>query len=532
MDTMITLPPLPEEDQPPLVRQLLEIIRQQSEQLQELKAENQELRDELARLKKHARRPKLTPSRLEKRKKADQSEGEKRPGSAKRRKTAALTIHETRRIAPEQLPDGATFKGCTTYTVQDFRITAHTIRYELEHWEGPDGTLYNGQLPPSAQYGHFGPTLKSFILYQYYQGHVTQPRLLEQLREYGVDISSGQLSRLLTENHEAFHGEKADLLATALQVSPYLQVDDTGARHQGKNGYCTQIGNAWFTWFESTDSKSRLNFLLLLRAGRTAYVLEPAALAYMAHQGLPKKWVAILREFTGQVFPDEAAWQGFLTFLGLDTPGHVHIATEGAVLGTVIVYGVAPDLVILSDGAGQFVVLLHALCWIHAERSLTKLMPVTDQEHAILEATRTRIWQFYEALKAYQQAPDTEQKTRLAGRFDDIFAATTGYEALDAVLCRLTKHKADLLRVLDHPEIPLHNNGSEQAIREYVTRRKISGGTRSEAGRRSRDTFTSLKQTCRKLGVSFWQYLIDRLGKLNELPPLPDLLQQQALKPG
>jgi hypothetical protein len=532
MDPTITLPPLAEEDQTPLVRQLIAIIRQQAEHLQQLKEENQELRDELARLKKHARRPKLTPSQLEKRKKADRSEGEKRPGSAKRRKTETLTIHETRRIAPEHVPDGSTFKGCTTYTVQDIRITSHNICYELEHWEGPDGIYYDGQLPPSARSGHFGPTLRSFILYQYYHGHVTQPRLLEQLREYGVDISSGQLSRILTEDHEAFHGEKADLLAMALQVSPYLQVDDTGARHQGKNGYCTQIGNAWFTWFASTDSKSRLNFLLLLRAGRTAYGLEPEALTYMEHQGLPKKWVAILGEFTGHVFPDEAAWQGFLAFLGLDKPGHVQIATEGAVLGAVILYGVAPDLVILSDGAGQFVVLLHALCWIHAERSLTKLIPVTDQEHAILEATRARIWQFYEALKTYQQAPDTKQKTRLACRFDEIFTATTGYEALDTVLSRLAKHKVELLRVLDHPEIPLHNNGSEQAIREYVTRRKMSGGTRSEAGRQSRDTFTSLKQTCRKLGVSFWQYLIDRLGKHNELPPLPDLLQQQALKPG
>lgn len=532
MNTTNTLPLIADEDLTPLVRQLIDMIRQQGEQLQHLTTENQELRDELARLKKHARRPKLKPSQLERQKKPDRAKDGKRPGSAKRRKTETLEIHETRRIVPNYRPDEATFKGYTTYTVQDIRITCHNIRYELEQWEAPDGTVYAGQLPASVHGGHFGPTLWSFILYQYYHGHVTQPRLLEQLREYGVDMSSGQLSRLLTENHEAFHAEKASLLATALQVSPYLQVDDTGARHQSKNGYCTQIGNTWVTWFESTKSKSRLNFLKVLRAGRTAYVLEPEALTYMEQQSLPKKWVAMLRAFTGYAFPDDTAWQDFLAFLEMETPGHIQIATEGAALGTILFYGVAPDLVILSDGAGQFVVFLHALCWIHAERSLTKLIPLTDQERTALEAARAHIWQFYDALKAYQQAPDRAQKARLARRFDDIVATETGYAALDAVLARLAQHKPELLRVLDHPEVPLHNNGSEQAIREYVTRRKISGGTRSEAGRQSRDTFTSLKQTCRKLGVSFWQYLIDRLGKQGTIPPLTELIRQRALKPG
>ena len=201
-------------------------------------------------------------------------------------------------------------------------------------------------------------------------------------------------------------------------------------------------------------------------------------------------------------------------------------------LGTVLFYEVAPDLVMLSDGAGQFAILRHALCWIHPERSLTKLIPVTDQERQALDAIRDRIWQFYDALKAYQQVPESVPEMSLADRFDEIVTTETGYAALDTVLGRLTTHKAELLRVLDHPELPRHNNGSEQAIREYVTRRKISGGTRSEAERQSRDTFTSLKQTCRKLGISFWQYLLDRLGNQETIPPLADQIREHALKPG
>src|ERR1700680_2659276 len=91
-------------------------------------------------------------------------------------------------------------------------------------------------------------------------------------------------------------------------------------------------------------------------------------------------------------------------------------------------------------------------------------------------------------------------------------------------------HRAGLLRVLERPEVPLHNNGSESDIREYVKKRKISGGTRSAAGRRCRDTFTSLKKTCRKLGVNFWDYLQDRLRGLGKIPRLADLIRERAAR--
>jgi hypothetical protein len=322
------------------------------------------------------------------------------------------------------------------------------------------------------------------------------------------------------------------MLTTALEVSPFVQVDDTGARHQGKNGYCTHIGTPWMSWFASTDSKSRLNFFSLLRAGRTTYVLEPDAITYMEERGLSKTWLAVISEFTDYAFFDDAAWQTFLTSLGMKAPEPIRIATEGAMLGTVLCHGVAPDLVVLSDGAGQFNVFVHALCWIHAERSLTKLIPVTEQEQAALDAVREEFWRCYADMKAYQQAPDEAQKILLTWQFERLTGRETAYEALDAGLRRLGSHQAELLRVLEHPEVPMHNNGSEQAIRESVTRRKISGGTRSEAGRNSRDTFTSLKQTCRKVGISFWQYLVDRLGRQGTIPPLPDLIRQRTLKPG
>jgi hypothetical protein len=93
------------------------------------------------------------------------------------------------------------------------------------------------------------------------------------------------------------------------------------------------------------------------------------------------------------------------------------------------------------------------------------------------------------------------------------------------------RNKAELLMVLERPELPLHNNLSETDIREYVKRRKISGGTRSELGRQCRDTFASLKKTARKLGVSFWDYLKDRITGAGHIPQLPALIEARAHAP-
>src|SRR5208282_103150 len=154
------------------------------------------------------------------------------------------------------------------------------------------------------------------------------------------------------EGKDTFHQEKAELLPAGLAVSTYVQVDDTGARHQGHRGFCTHIGNELFAFFASTESKSRLNFLEILRQPHTDYRINQTAVAYWHRQKLPKAVVDLLRRGP-QAFADSAAWQGRLRALGITQPRHVRIATEGALLGSLIAHGVSPELAILSDGAEQ-----------------------------------------------------------------------------------------------------------------------------------------------------------------------------------
>ena len=366
-------------------------------------------------------------------------------------------------------------------------------------------------------------------------------RLAAQLRAIGVDISRRQVMRLLISGQDGFLDEARDVLRAGLTDAAWVTVDDTGARHKAANGVCTQIGNAHFAWFGTTTSKSRLNFLHLLRAGHGDYMINPEALTYMRSRGLAGPLIAQLAGQPDRHFVDAARWQAHLAGLGITSPVEadlqavqdpVRLATEGALWGSVKAHGFLPSTVILSDDAGQFDVGRHALCWVHAERLVHKLETFTDLHRTAQSHIRGLIWWFYSDLKAYRCDPTPRRRAELRARFDRIFRRRTGFAMLDRLLARLHANKPELLMVLDRPEIPLHTNGSENDIRCHVTKRKVSGGTRSDLGRDCRDAFLGLAKTCTKLGIDFWDYLGDRLAipDCQTIPPLPGLvtLRSQA----
>jgi len=517
MKTIGQILKMSKDEKSPIVSELIEYIKQQGDLIQKL-------RDEVAQLKGQKAKPKIKPSNLEKetasRKKKIQNN--KRPGSKKRSKTKELEIHEDKIIQPEYIPEGSKFKGYHDYTVQDLVIGSWNIRYRRARYETPDGDYVTGKIPVKISKNHFGSTLTAFILYQYYHAHVTQPLILEQLKEYGVDISAGMLNNIIIENKDQYHEEKEKILSVGLKICGHINVDDTGARHNGKNGYCTHIGNEFFAWFKSTESKSRINFLELLQSGQNDYVINDFAIEHMIKQKFPQYQ---LEKFDNQIFSTEQEWKSFLFQLKIRKKRHKQIATEAALLGSLIHHGWNQNLAIISDDAGQFNILKHALCWVHAERTIQKLIGFTQDRKKLIESVRSDIWDLYSDLKDYQLNPTLDSKIKLNQRFDDIFQQKTGYPSLDLALKRLLKNKSELLLVLDRPDIPLHNNLSESDIREYVKKRKISGSTRSPSGQKCRDTFTSLKKTCRKLGVSFWEYLIDRIENNGEIPPLPHIIK-------
>jgi hypothetical protein len=489
-----------------------------------------ELRAEVAALKGLKGRPKVTSSGMERGAGPEPSATSRDRGG--RGKVDRLTVHEERVVEAAGVPAGSRFKGYEDFLVQDLVLRPHVVRLRRERWLTPGGRTVTAPMPAGIT-GHFGPELRRFVLAQYHQGQVTMPRLAAQLRAIGIVISKRQVIRLLNEGQSTFLDEAREVLRAGLSAASWISVDDTGARHRHQNGVCTQLGNNHFAAFATTASKSRLNFLEVLRAGYGDYVINADALAYMRQRALAGPVINSLAEHPEQDFPDEAAWLAHLERLGIAgltvTPDPVKIATEGAVWGSVKAHGLLPDTVILSDDAGQFALDRHALCWVHAERLVHKLDTFTDHQHAAQQLIRTLIWWLYADLKAYRRAPDRRRRYELRARFDRIFRRRTGFATLDRLLARLHADKDELLVVLERPELPLHTNGSERDLRPQVVRRKISGGTRSDLGRACRDAFLGLLLTCAKLGLSFWDYLGHRLAVPGaEAPYLPDLVRLRS----
>jgi len=496
-----------------VIDQLTQIIDVHEHNAQIYQDEIEILKAQIAGLQKAPKKPKIKPSTIEKPSRSTHSRSHKSKGSKKDR----LPVHEEIERKAENVLPGSLFKGYRTYLVQDIVIKPHNILFKLERWQQPDGSYVQASLPTEYRGFHFGPCLRTFILQQYYQARVTQPKLLEELSDWNIEISKGELNHLLSANTPQLKEEAENLLKTALDVSTYIQTDDTGARHKGQNHICTQIGNHLFTFFETGKSKSRLHFLDLLNH-QSKYLFNEAAIDYLKRHG-SLKLIKYVSAHQGQILPHFQ-----LTALLKDmSPKPKRLLQEAAHLGYLNSI-LGPDFVILSDGARQFKVLNHASCWVHALRLLEKAKSLHNEEaDALLEKIRF----FYHHLKRYRSKPSALFRKRLKKHFDRLALRKTYSPIFDKALFRFFLDKRDLLRALEVPDVPLHNNLSENDIREYVVRRKISGGTRSDLGKDSRDVFLSLTKTCKKLQISFWEFLQDRVFSQGKIPSLSELFQAQ-----
>lgn len=519
----------------PHVQELYQIIHQ-------LHLDVEAMQVELRKLKKLPGKPDIKPSKLdepmegtpEDRTTQENNPQKKRPGSAKRSKTKDLVIHEKKELHVDNVGKGWKFIRFQDYVVQDLIIKAHNICYQRAVWQTPEGKQVMASLPPHLQGTHYGTNLQGFILYQYNQCQVTQPLLSEQLYEYGIDISTGQIDNILNNNKEVFHEEAMDILITGLKISPEIRTDDTSAPHQNHSGYCNCINTDYFTYFKSSDSKSRINFLEILSEKNPVYVLDTETICHLQANGLGKKYISILENEPNQTFTDKVLWNIFLANKGIELDKNPQVykqITEAALTQGLIINGFNTNISIHSDDAGQFKLFTHSLCWKHVERPLLKLICYTDYQREILDRRLKDFWSLYKDLKLYKMNQRLFAKEALETRFDKITEPIKeGFAHLNPVLEKIATKKAELLLVLERPETSLHNNASENDIREFAKRRKVNGPTRSEAGRNARDTFASLKKTCRKIGISFWEYILDRIAQKNNIPSLSSIISEKFTK--
>lgn len=499
-----------------------------------LRDENEELRAAVARLLKVPRRPKIRPGSgkdaLEGGGRSGRSRKKKKPRGRKRHRKHAKRV----RVAIGDPPPGAVHLDYQSCYVQSLNVEVRHTLYERQRMRLPDGTTITAPLPEGVV-GSYNVGLHRFVLGLYHQAQSTIPRIVHLLDALGLDISSRQVRRILTDNKKVFTDEAAGILSEGLRGAKWISVDDTGARHMGDNHHCTSIGNDRFAWFGTTASKSRLSLLEIMCGTIDDYLLDPRALRYIETHRVPSGLLTLLTSHAGRRFEGSKPWSKFLDGIGIHGRRSRRIATEGARLASLFAHGLLrDDTAILSDGAPQFDIgLAHYLCWVHEERLYRKLPVWTRTNRVAVEKVRHGIWRTYRLLRAYCRRPTRARRAAVERRFERTFRPNTTIPVIDNQISRSLNNRHKLLGVLDRPDVPLHNNQRENDLRASVRRRKISSGTRSDAGRDCRDAFLTLMKTCQRHNISFWDYLGDRLGVPRTLPvqSLPPLARQTNPSP-
>jgi hypothetical protein len=484
------------------------------------------LKDEIARPKNLPPRPPFKPSGMKKAIQPRPAGSGWRPGRGAKRDRVTREVTIWAEVQP-----GSLFKGYKTVVRRDLILAAEVVRYKRERWLPPEGQTIIAPLPPSLR-GGFGPNVRRFCLALHTQGQVTTERLTDLLNGIGLSISKRQVVRLLPSDLEPFEQEDHAILKAGLVSSSYITVDDTDARHTRRPAVTKPIGGERFTVFRTSRSISRLNFLSQLRAGRDEYVVNEAALDYLRRQPVEAAVIARLAPHPDQVFSSQLEWLQHLLrcLISIFDRALLQLLDEAATWGALRHRGLMENTVVVSDAAGQFRVSKHALCWVHAERHLEKLMPASPKRAQAVELVRQAIWCFYRGLKLWKHRPAPGAEALFRRQFNRIVGQRTGYQPRCAARPPGTA-QGRAAAGLERPEIPLHTNAAENDLRACVIKRKISGGGMSANGCLARDVMFRLQKTYHKLGLSFFAYLGDRLG-LNgdqpKIPPFANLVIQAA----
>jgi hypothetical protein len=527
------------------VQRLLHLVEQLYRENLALRAENQRLRDAINRLKGEQGKPQIPAHRSAPKPRtppADHSsEPERREPTPwqKGAKLPRISIDRVERLCvdPAVLPPDAQFKGCDPVVIQDLVLRTDNVLFLKELYYSPSRhQTFRAELP-AGYTGPYGPGIRALALVFSYGCQVSEQQIHTLFTDAGIAISTGQVSAFLIAGHERRHTEAGEVLIAGLKSSPWQHLDDTPTRVNGANHACYTLCNPLSTAYQTRPSKARLTVLAVLQGGGPPrYRLDATALAYLAEVGVAQKRRRQVAALAAARAPD-AAWDEatFLALLaagvpGLGPPQRQRVLEAGALAAYRAQTGIPVVETLVCDDAPQFrKVTAHvALCWVHDGRHYTKLLPCLACHQELVARFRKRYWAFYRELRAYQEQPTPAEAARLEVAFDTLFGERTGLALLDHRIALTQAKKTELLAVLAHPELPLHNNPAELGVRRRVRKRDVSFGPRTAAGAPAWDTFQTLAATAAKLGISFFHYLQDRLSGANQLPSLAQLIEERA----
>jgi len=440
-------------------------------------------------------------------------------------------------VDKSQLPADAVFNEHTYKVVQDVIIKTDNVEFKREVYYSPTlNQCYSGALPAGYEKGDFGPHINADILSFKYVNGMSIPKIVEFYQNIGTLISGSYISSRLTKpkTMDVFHREKEAMHQAAIEVSPYLQIDDTGTRVNGQNHYTQIVCNDLYTAFFTTEHKNRLTILdILSNFGCRQFLLNEKTFSLLEQLKISQADRGLLSEYKRDTPYEESEILKILQSLYGDTesPRKRTRILEGCAISCYRQEtGLSIVKILVCDDAPQFKLLTDklALCWIHNGRHYKRLNPVVPIHQEKLADFLQQFWAYYGKLSHYKANPDFGQAERLRIEFDALFSTETGYADLDERIKKSKNKKEELRVVLKHPEVPLHNNASENGARVEKRRQDVSLQTKTQEGTRAKDTMMSIVETCKKLGISSYQFIYDRVSGINKYPTLAQMIRAKA----
>ena len=367
---------------------------------------------------------------------------------------------------------------------------------------------------PAGFEGEFGPDIRSFILIMKHLANASESSIHSLLTTYGSHISKSSISRLSRKDSGLFHKDKAEIVRAGLLSSNYQHIDDTSARVNGEQWYTHILCNPFFTAYFTRPHKDRLTILKILASGsELQYIFNETALELLKTFKISDAIFNHIDEFFDKKPMNEEMLESLLHQLPTKIKNRIQLhrrIKEAGAIGWYQNQGELPVVqFLMSDDAPQFrhIALDHALCWVHAGRHLKKLNPLTPLYQQEVDGILQEFWDLFRDLNEYRGNQNLYDPVVLEKRFDSLVSLETEFLALRKVMENLRENKEKLLLVLKNPKLPLHNNPAELGARAKVRNRDVSLHTLTADGTEAVDTFMTLVQTSKKLGVNISEYI-------------------------
>lgn len=515
---------------------LLNVIEQQQLEIKELHEENQKLRDENNRLKGEQGKPDIKSNKPKGFKSNHSSEKErhtpKKHAKSSKNKEIKVDRIEILDYPSSDLPPDAQFKGYEEVIIQDISLLTDNVLFRKEKYYSPsEGKTYLASIPAGYD-GEFGPGIKALVISLYYGGNMTQGKLLEFLENIGISMSAGYLSNLLIKNLGDLEAEYNQVYTSGLESSSWQHIDQTSARVKGVNQTTNVICNPFYTIYSTTVKKDRLSVIgVLQNTQELKYVLNGLTYELLTSFNVPTKWHNQIKLLPQETVFTELEFNSLLdTYLSKLGAQHRTRVLEAAAISFYHQQSEIPVVEFLvCDDAPQFKLITDnlALCWVHEARHYKKLSPFVGFYQQTLDKFLGEFWDYYRELVAYRDSPNPDKKQELKSKFWKLFGTETGYKQLDERKKLTAAKESELLLVLEYPNLPLHNNPAELAARTMVQRRKISYATQTNEGTKAWDIFMSLVATTRKLGISFFKYMHDRISLSCQISELHIIIREK-----